>query len=240
MLSSFYGIDFENPYKYIDEFLEICSTFKPPNVSDDAIRLRLFPFSLKGKMFREFLQKYFPVALNTLLTNHLNVQSVCVIFSSHSHVISDCPSSMQLQGFHRQNDPYSITYNLGCRKSMTQILDSHTQSIAKLETQIAQLANAIGRRDEELILSTRLRRCSFQTSHEDLDTVFTKIHSQISAIKNSLEDSLSKEKDKAKSNPVLTDICRKVSHLALKIIKEEILRAAKIMRDLENLWGHWV
>ncbi|KAI5656540.1 hypothetical protein M9H77_25333 [Catharanthus roseus] len=34
------------------------------------------------------------------------------------------------------------------QESMTQILDSHTQSIAKLETQIGQLANAISRRDE--------------------------------------------------------------------------------------------
>ncbi|KAI5680948.1 hypothetical protein M9H77_02175 [Catharanthus roseus] len=33
-------------------------------------------------------------------------------------------------------------------ESITQILDSHTQSIAKLETQIGQLANAISRRDE--------------------------------------------------------------------------------------------
>ncbi|KAI5666444.1 hypothetical protein M9H77_16297 [Catharanthus roseus] len=33
-------------------------------------------------------------------------------------------------------------------ESMTQILDSYTQSIAKLETQIGQLANAISRRDE--------------------------------------------------------------------------------------------
>ncbi|KAI5677219.1 hypothetical protein M9H77_08169 [Catharanthus roseus] len=31
---------------------------------------------------------------------------------------------------------------------MTQILDSHTQSIAKLETQIGKLANTISRRDE--------------------------------------------------------------------------------------------
>ncbi|KAI5680729.1 hypothetical protein M9H77_01956 [Catharanthus roseus] len=30
----------------------------------------------------------------------------------------------------------------------TQILDSHTQSIAKLETQIGQLANAISKREE--------------------------------------------------------------------------------------------
>ncbi|KAI5676183.1 hypothetical protein M9H77_07133 [Catharanthus roseus] len=64
------------------------------------------------------------------------------------------------QGFHRQNDPYSNTYNSGWRncsrkqqggeglEAKTQILDSHTQSIAKLETQIGQLANAISRRDE--------------------------------------------------------------------------------------------
>ncbi|KAI5678660.1 hypothetical protein M9H77_09610 [Catharanthus roseus] len=67
MLPSFYGLDSKNPYKHIDGFLEICTTFKLPNVS---------------------------------------------------------------------------------LESMTQILDSHTQSIAKLETQIGQLANAISRRDE--------------------------------------------------------------------------------------------
>ncbi|KAI5678055.1 hypothetical protein M9H77_09005 [Catharanthus roseus] len=38
--------------------------------------------------------------------------------------------------------------NVQSLESMTQILDSHTQSIAKLETQIGQLANAISRRDE--------------------------------------------------------------------------------------------
>lgn len=29
-------------------FLQICSTFKINSVSDDAIRFRLFPFSLRG------------------------------------------------------------------------------------------------------------------------------------------------------------------------------------------------
>ncbi|KAI5653918.1 hypothetical protein M9H77_31105 [Catharanthus roseus] len=33
-------------------------------------------------------------------------------------------------------------------EAMTQILDSHTQSIAKVETQISQLATVISRRDE--------------------------------------------------------------------------------------------
>ncbi|KAI5648393.1 hypothetical protein M9H77_34398 [Catharanthus roseus] len=69
MLPYFYGLDSENPYKHIDDCLEICSTFKLPNVMK------------------------------------------------------------------------------------RQILDSHTQSIAKLETQIGQLANAISRRDEDKLPS---------------------------------------------------------------------------------------
>ncbi|KAI5681865.1 hypothetical protein M9H77_03093 [Catharanthus roseus] len=47
---------------------------------------------------------------------------------------------------------YEVTQNVDLSskvdESMTQILDSHTQSIAKLETQIGQLANTISRRDE--------------------------------------------------------------------------------------------
>ncbi|KAI5669013.1 hypothetical protein M9H77_18866 [Catharanthus roseus] len=42
---------------------------------------------------------------------------------------------------------YEVTQNVDL-SSKTQILDSYTQSIAKLETQIRQLANAISRRDK--------------------------------------------------------------------------------------------
>ncbi|KAF7844320.1 uncharacterized protein G2W53_001225 [Senna tora] len=86
MLPSFYGLSSENPYKHIDEFLEVCSTFKLPNVSEDAIRLRLFPFSLKDKakhwlttrdnittwdqMSKEFLKKYFPADLLRSCPHH--------------------------------------------------------------------------------------------------------------------------------------------------------------------------
>ncbi|KAI5648750.1 hypothetical protein M9H77_34755 [Catharanthus roseus] len=66
------------------------------------------------------------LALNTLPTNSPNVQSDCAICSSPSHVIHDCPSALLFpefvqeqvntaQGFHRQNDPYSNTYNPGWR-----------------------------------------------------------------------------------------------------------------------------
>ena len=49
MLPSFYGNTNEDPYKHLDEFLEIYSTVKIQNFTDDALRLTLFSFSLKDK-----------------------------------------------------------------------------------------------------------------------------------------------------------------------------------------------
>lgn len=49
LLPSFYGLESENPYKHIDEFLEVCSTFNQPDVPNEEIYFLLFPFSLKDK-----------------------------------------------------------------------------------------------------------------------------------------------------------------------------------------------
>ena len=78
MLPSFYGNTNEDPYKHLDEFLQICSTVKIQNFLDDALKLTLFPFSLKDKakywlgtldrsidtwtkMQKEFLKKFYPI-----------------------------------------------------------------------------------------------------------------------------------------------------------------------------------
>ena len=80
MLPTFYGLSNEDPYKHLDEFLEIGSTLKMQHVTEDALRMRLFPFSLKEKakhwlnslepntitswaqLQHEFLKKYFPIS----------------------------------------------------------------------------------------------------------------------------------------------------------------------------------
>ena len=66
-------------YKYLDEFLKVCSNVKIQNFSDDELTLSLsLPFSLKDKakqwlgtlsvtiqpwdqMQKEFLKKFFPI-----------------------------------------------------------------------------------------------------------------------------------------------------------------------------------
>ncbi|CAN6446712.1 unnamed protein product [Victoria cruziana] len=85
MLLSFHGLATDDPYRHLDEYLDMCATVKILHVDDGALRLRLFPFSLKDRardllkslppsvsiavwedLQREFLKKYFPIGK----TNH--------------------------------------------------------------------------------------------------------------------------------------------------------------------------
>ena len=78
LLPSFHGLSNEDPYKHLNEFLEVCSTMKIKYLSADAQKLILFPFSLKDKakywlgtlnvavqtwdqMQKEFHKKYYPI-----------------------------------------------------------------------------------------------------------------------------------------------------------------------------------
>ena len=76
--TQFAGLPNEDPNQHISDFIELCDTVKYPGVSQDAIRLRLFSFSLRDKakawlqslaigsittwdeLTDVFLQKYFP------------------------------------------------------------------------------------------------------------------------------------------------------------------------------------
>lgn len=49
LLSSFYGKSNEDPNMHIRELFDICGTIKILNVSDEVVRMKLFPFSLKDR-----------------------------------------------------------------------------------------------------------------------------------------------------------------------------------------------
>jgi hypothetical protein len=101
MLHLFYGLNTEDPYKHLDEFIEICSTIRLRNFTKDALRMRLFQFSLKEKakywltsldtnsitswaqMQHEFLKKYFNIGK----TNHIrkSITGFSQIEGEHFH-----------------------------------------------------------------------------------------------------------------------------------------------------------
>ncbi|XP_073153886.1 uncharacterized protein [Henckelia pumila] len=83
------GASSENPNAHLEQFLSICDTFKFNGVTADAIRLRLFPFSLQGEaiewlrdlpegsittwdgLVEVFMHKYFPPTKVTQLRNEI-------------------------------------------------------------------------------------------------------------------------------------------------------------------------
>jgi Retrotransposon gag protein len=86
----FNGLPNDDPNLHLSVFLKIYNTLKVNGVTDDAIRLRLFPFSLVGKarawlqslaigtittwdqLAEAFLVKYFPPTKTALLRTQIN------------------------------------------------------------------------------------------------------------------------------------------------------------------------
>ena len=49
LLSTFHGMENENPYTHIREFEEVCMTFKEGAIDMDLLKLKAFPLTLKDK-----------------------------------------------------------------------------------------------------------------------------------------------------------------------------------------------
>jgi hypothetical protein len=64
MLPSFYGLDHENPYSHVKKFKNICATTKFQKISEEAVHLRLFPFSLHDRAM-EWLDSYAPRSITS-------------------------------------------------------------------------------------------------------------------------------------------------------------------------------
>nr|XP_027093523.1 uncharacterized protein LOC113713915 [Coffea arabica] len=80
LLPSFHGLSGKEPHKHVKKFEIVCSSMKPPGVTEEQIRLKAFPFSLKdaakdwlyylpagsittwAQLKKKFLEKFFPAS----------------------------------------------------------------------------------------------------------------------------------------------------------------------------------
>ncbi|XP_027082527.1 uncharacterized protein [Coffea arabica] len=80
LLPSFHGLPGEEPYKHLQEFDVVCNNMKPSGITEEQIKMRAFPFSLKDsakdwlyylspgsittwdQLKKKFLDKYFPAS----------------------------------------------------------------------------------------------------------------------------------------------------------------------------------
>ena len=90
LLPTFHGLAGEDPHKHLKEFHIVCSTMKPPDVQEDHIFLKAFPYSLEGvakdwlyylaprsitsweDLKRVFLEKIFPSSRTTTIRKDIS------------------------------------------------------------------------------------------------------------------------------------------------------------------------
>jgi hypothetical protein len=112
---TFYVLKDEDPHAHIANFLKICDTFRIKRVSNDAIWLRMFPFSLRDSakawlnsllnrsittwddLAQKFLSKYFPPAKTTKLRNDITTfsqddgESLYKAWERFKDILRKCP-----------------------------------------------------------------------------------------------------------------------------------------------------
>ncbi|KAJ9551268.1 hypothetical protein OSB04_015313 [Centaurea solstitialis] len=115
LLPTYHGLENEDPNKHLKQFHIVCLSMKPAEVSEDLIKLKAFPFSLKDRatdwlyslppnsvetwnqMARLFLDKFFPASRAANLRREIcsikqrDVETLHEYWERFKHLCVSCP-----------------------------------------------------------------------------------------------------------------------------------------------------
>ncbi|KAH9697831.1 hypothetical protein KPL71_023777 [Citrus sinensis] len=203
-LVQFTGMPNDDPNAHIANFLEICDAFKQNGVSDNAIRLRLFLFSLRDKakewlnslpagtittwdgLAHKFLAKYFPPVKTTKLRNDITtfaqfeMESLYEAWERYKDLLRKCPHHglpiwLQVQTF----------YN-GLRSNTRTMIDAATGGTLMGKTPEAayELLEEMASNNYQWSSERSMPRKTVGAHNID---VFTALFAQMTTLSNKLE-----------------------------------------------------
>ncbi|XP_062100331.1 uncharacterized protein LOC133806221 [Humulus lupulus] len=190
-VGQFSGMPTEDPHLHLRLFIEVSDSFKLPGVTEDALRLNLFPYSLRDRarawlnslpsdsvstsqeLAERFLMKYFPPTKNAKLRNEitsfqqLDEESLYEAWERFKELLRKCP---------HHGIPHCIQM-----ETFYNGLNAHTRMVVDASVNGALLAKSYNERP-----TSRLYTGRKVAGIHDVDAI-TSLAAQVSSISNMLK-----------------------------------------------------
>ncbi|CAL1394922.1 unnamed protein product [Linum trigynum] len=229
---TFSGASNEDPHEHLRRFASICDTMKSPTVSDDAIRLRMFSFSLLGnashwfqnltprsittwsQLEKVFLDKYFPPALamkrqeEIVTFKQADDESLTEAWERYKGLLMRCPS----HGLEDWN--VIIIFFNGIRREFRDALNNASRNgFTRMEAPEAyELVEKICSEDTEWGSETGIRRRGGLHEIDRVASLEAKIDAKLDSKFDALERRLAKMALGRQEEVAFCELCEGVHH----------------------------
>ncbi|XP_061363509.1 uncharacterized protein LOC133307102 [Gastrolobium bilobum] len=225
--AQFGGEDDEDPHRFVNRFLMICDSTKHPQVSNDTVRLRLFPFALKGKalnwlerqparsipswenLSNKFFAEFFSMERYNQMVNDITNftqakgETMCAACNRFKDLMRRCPHYPMTNG-----DQVRIFFN-GCKPEIRMVLNGAAggsiKSMRANET-LELIERMVANENEGL--SSKLKRGILHLDNSDSALAENKLLSQHMANLTSRLDKMQFSSVQAKAASFICEYCK--------------------------------